>query len=316
MAHFPPAVLAHFARCHGIAGTQQLRDLGMSDHLIRSMREAGNLERVVEGVYRLPAIPLDEYARCVAMSVRHQDATISGPTAGRLWGFRRLPSDQRIHLIVSPASQHCVESWVRQYRTAAIHEHDRVFRPDGIVVTSRARTALDLARVLDGPSLLSVIEQAAADGGLTRQELRAVAVDWLSPQRPWLRRYLELVNRRLPGGPAESHAEVRVGDLMRRRSISGLERQYSIDLPGYGPARFDLAVPSLCWAIEIDLFPTHRETIGRRADEHRDRCAATVGWSVTRLGTADLDVTDGALGTRLLGEYRRRRAARHPVDRR
>lgn len=289
MAHLPPALLGHVARRHGIVSSTALRDLGLSRHDVRDLRTAGSLQLVLEGAYRVPAVQFDEFARCTAVCAAHPEAAISGPTAGRLWGLRRLPRDRRIHAIFPPASQPTVAKWVVPYRTAAIHPDDVVERSDGIVVTSRARTALDLARSVGAVDLLSIIEQAMHDGQLDAAAMRAVAVDWLSPQRPWLRRYLELLDRRTPGGPAESHPEVQLGDALVDAGVRDLVRQFDIDLPGYGPARFDLAVPQLRWAIEVDGHPTHRETAGRERDRARDVAAGAIGWCVTRIGPAELD---------------------------
>lgn len=288
MAHLSSALLDHVANRHGIASSAVLRDIGLSEHDIRDLRAAGSLERVLHGAYRVPAVPLDELARCAALCAAHPEAVISGPTAGRLWGFRRLPPDRRIHAIFPPASQPTLAAWVVPYRTGAIRHEDRVVRSDGIVVTSRARTALDLARSVGPADLLSIIEQAMHDGRLDEGDLRSVAVDWLSPQRPWLRRFLEILNHRTPGGPAESHAEVVLGDALAAAGVTGLVRQFEIDLPGYGPARFDLAVPNLRWAIEVDAHPTHRESAGKHRDHARDVAAASVGWSVTRVGPPEL----------------------------
>jgi hypothetical protein len=135
--------------------------------------------------------------------------------------------------------------------------------------------------------------------------MRRAAVDWLTPRRPWVRRYLEVLNRRLPGGAAESHPETEVGDALAAAGLIGLERQYRLDLPGYGPARFDLAVPSVMLAIEVDIFPTHRESDGRRRDEWRDAAARSVGWSVERLVPADLGARLPITVRRIMSAVRR-----------
>ena len=288
MGLFTPESLEYLEAHHGIASVEVLTTLGVSPFTIRRMVEAGNLESVLRGVYRMPAVPLDEAARCAAVCAAHPEVVISGPTAGRLWGLRRLPRDERIHVLAPPGGRPTTNRWVTPHRTAAVHDTDRVVRPDGIVVTSRPRTALDLARSVGPIDLLSIIEQVMHDGRHGDDEMRRVAVDWLTPRRPWVRTYLEVLNRRLPGGAAESHPETEVGDALAAAGLVGLERQYGVDLPGFGPARFDLAVPRVLLAIEVDIFPTHRETDGRRRDEWRDASARSVGWSVERLGPADL----------------------------
>jgi hypothetical protein len=283
MARLTPAAHRLFATQHGVAGVDQLVAAGLSTRQIKRLEADGSLIGVLRGAYRTPSVELDEFGRCAAVCLARPAVAVSGPTAGRMWEFRRLPRDRRIHVIGPPASQPAIAPWVVTYRTAAIRDIDSIGRDDGIRVTTRARTAFDLARHLQPGDLRSVIEQAMHDGGHTAQEMLAVASDWLSPRRPWATTFVRLVEGRMAGGAAESHPEVRVGNALERAGVRGLVRQFGIDLPRYGRARFDLAVPRLSWAIEIDVHPTHEETAGRAADRDRDDAAAAIGWSISRI---------------------------------
>ncbi len=289
MAHLSAQAHALLARQHGVASTQQLLESGLSARQLQRLQHHGGLELVLRGVYRTPSSPITELSRCAAVCAAHPDVAIAGPTAGRLWGFRRLPPDHRIHVIAPRASNPAIARWVVPYRTNARHEDDTVERDDGIRVTSRARTAFDLARWLRSDDLLSVIEQAAHDGHLRDDQFLEVAVDWLSPRRPWARAFLRALDRRLPGGPAESHPEVRVAEALGAVGVRGLVRQHRIDLPGHGDVRFDLAIPELLWAIEVDLHPRHRETMGITSDARRDRAAGTIGWTTSRITKAQYE---------------------------
>ena len=300
------SVAAHdlLARQHGVISVAQLLAAGMSRRQVEALESDRAIVLVLRGVYRSRSVRLDQLGRCAAVSLLRPEIIVAGPTAGRLWGFRRLPQDRRVHVVAPPASNPTIATWVVPYRTAAIHATDVVERPDGIRLTTRERTAYDLARHLGDDDLLSVIEQAMHDGRSSDDALRHVAVDWLSPQRPWARRFLLQLDRRLAGGAAESHPEVIVGDALRRAGVRGLVRQHEVDIPGYGPARFDLAIPKLRWAIEVDVFPTHDETIGRLRDRRRDTAAATVGWITTRLGRAEYERDLAGWATRTAASYR------------
>ncbi len=221
MTVFSIESLAYLRSHHGIASGRALGDVGITPGDLRRLVEAGNLVSVLRGVYRMPAVPFDELARCVAVCAAHPGAVISGPTAGRLWGLRRLPSDHRVHILAPPSSHPTVAPWVVPYRTRAFHAADVHRRDDGIAVTDRARTALDLARVVSSTDLLSIIEQVVSDGRLTDDELRSTAIDWMSPRRPWIRRFLEALDGRLRGGAAESHGEVVLGDALARSGCAG-----------------------------------------------------------------------------------------------
>ncbi len=113
--------------------------------------------------------------------------------------------------------------------------------------------------------------------------MRRTAVDWVSPRRPWIVKFLAELDRRVPGRAADSTPEVDLGQALLEAGVLGIERQVSIDLPGYGPARFDLAVPDLRWAIEVDVHPTHEEHGGAASDRRRDAGAVALDWLVSRV---------------------------------
>jgi very-short-patch-repair endonuclease len=308
MTGVPSAVHALFAAQHGIASVEQLVGAGLSTRQIEHLRSAGQLVNAVRGAYATPSVPMTELSRCAAICLAHPDVVVAGPTAGRLWGFRHVAGDRRLHVIGPPASNPTVTERVIVYRTKAIHPEDVVERGDGIRVTSRARTAYDLTRILRPDIALSIIEQAMHDGMLSDAEMRAVAVDWMSKQRPWISMYLSLLDRRLSGSAAESGPEVRIGQALAAAGIRRLERQFAIDLPDYGSARFDLAVPSIKWAIEVDIFPTHQESAGRINDARRDAGAERLGWLVSRVDRSEYEHAFDETIRSLAAVYRARSA--------
>lgn len=307
MAHLTPDAHRLLATQHGVASTRQLTASGLSRDQVKRLEVDGALTLIVNTVYRSPSAPVTELTRCAAVCLAREGVVIAGPTAGRLWGFRRLPRDHRVHVLAPPASHPISAEWLVAYRTPALRDCDIVHRDDGIRVTSRSRTALDLARWLTPSDVLSVIEQAMRDGGLTDADMYEGAVELISPQRRWIDVFLNQLVRRTPGGPAESHPEVRVAAALAVRGVHGLERQHRITLPGYGAARFDLAVPALRWAIEIDLHPVHEETAGIASDQRRDLAARTAGWDVSRIGRRPYHERFDATIDQLVEEYRHRR---------
>jgi hypothetical protein len=114
------------------------------------------------------------------------------------------------------------------------------------------------------------------------------------------------------GGPAESHHEVVLGEALESAGVAGLVRQHCVQLPGYGTARFDLAVPAIQWAIEIDVHPSHLETPGVIADGRRDDAAVALGWLVTRVREPGFGDALSSTTDRLLTIYRERRRTFRP----
>lgn len=286
MSHVPAAVHALLATQHGVVSSTQLRLADLTQREIEYLCGRGDLVSMIRGAYRSPSVQECELTRCAAICLSREETIIAGPTAARIWGFRRVGGDLRIHVIAPRGRRVSNQPWCVDYRTAAIYDDDSIERGDGIRVTTRARTAFDLARALsDDDVLLSVMEQAMSDGGLRDGDMRAVAVDWVRG-RPWAARFLDQLDRRLAGPGAESEPEVRVGQAIALAGVDGIVRQFGVELPGHGRARFDMAVPQVKWAMEVDVFPTHRQTIGRQRDATRDRAAAAVGWRVFRMSAA------------------------------
>ena len=181
MAHLPNEVHRLFAQQHGVAANDTAARVPhrRADRAVRSER----LDRR-RPTRRLPHTKRGRSTNSADVRPCASDGRtlpIAGPTAGRLWGFRRLPADRRIHVVgTSGVSKPVSATWVVAYRTSAIRERDVLHRADGIRITSRARTALDLARSVTPDDLLSIIEQAMHDGNLSNDEMVSVATDFRS----------------------------------------------------------------------------------------------------------------------------------------
>ena len=256
----------------------------------RRLVASGQLERVVVGSYAFAGVDLDELARCAAVCMSRPELVVSGPTAARIWRRRRAPHDGLVHVIGPPASNPFRVAWVRTYRTATPPREDVVERADGIRVTSPPRTVVDMTRYVPAHDLESMIEHALERGMCSAATLDRVARRLDRRGRPWVRRFLGVLHARADDAPAESEWERRVHEELRQRGVVELVRQHWVELPAHGRARFDLAVPDLRWALEVDVHPDHRSIAGASRDNRRDAAADAAGWSVRRV--AELQLTD------------------------
>jgi len=145
-----------------------------------------------------------------------------------------------------------------------------------------------MTRYVDPWSLASVIEHVLSRRLCTAGTLHRTALRLATPGPPWVKRFLAVLGQRAPGAPAESDAELRVFEALRSRGVSGLRRQVRLVLPAYGAAYFDVAIPELCWAVEVDLHPEHNTIEGRARDNGRDHSADSIGWVVRRVGELEL----------------------------
>jgi very-short-patch-repair endonuclease len=285
-----------FLDAAGISSTQRRRLVG-----------DGVLERVVHGGYRFAGVDPDELTRCAALCASRPLLIVAGPTAGRIWGIRRSPNDGQVHVIAPPASQPCSESWVRPYRTALIHADEIVVRADGIRLTSPPRTLIDLARFLPDDALASAIEWALSMRMCTVVTLRRLAERLNTPGRPWVRRFLRVLDSRAAGRPRESDWERRVLDALVKRGVNDLESQVTESLAGFRTVRFDLAIPTIRWVLEVDVHPEHRTVEGQASDHRRDRRGRRVGWAIERVGEVELTTDfDGTMDDLVLSITERR----------
>jgi very-short-patch-repair endonuclease len=280
-------VAAWMRRHRSTVSNEQLEAIGISESQRRRLVSAGVIERVVTGAYRFAGVETDDLMRCAALCTSRPELVVAGPTAGRYWKFPRVPRDDLIH-VLAPHSQPCREPWVRPYRTPLIDPDDVVVRIDGIRITTASRTAVDLTRYVDDESLATVTEHVLSKGVCTIASLQRCAERLNTPGRHWVRRFLRVLESRLPGAPRESSWELRVHTALVARGITDIESQVWQTIPGHGPARFDLAIPSLQMVIEVDVHPEHRTPSGRTSDIRRDRGSRRIGWAVERLGEEEL----------------------------
>ena len=288
MTYLPVDAHRLFAQQHGVATLRQLEATGLTRRQVETLRSNGALGQSIRGAYRSPSAPVTELMRCAEICLAHPEVVVGGPTAGRIHGLRLLPADRRLH-ITAPRKGHPITTHrgVVTFHSNSVRPEDVHHRRDGLRLMRPGRTVMDLARFVPNRVLRSMIEQAMHDSGLDETDMLLIGADFVR-RRPWVRRFMTAVGTRVSGGPAESHAEVIVGEGLARRGVVGLVRQHRLILDRRS-IRFDLAVPELQWAIEVDIFPTHQETAGASADRQRDKAAASLGWSVTRLSRADYE---------------------------
>lgn len=168
-----------------------------------------------------------------------------------------------------------------------VRDEDIITRTDGIRLTSKSRTVVDMVRYATDSAVISMIEQGLDQRWFTDKALHEVAEHTRTSGRPFASRFLGLLDSRLLGGPAGSDWESVVGDHLARRRMIDIVRQFPLTVRRYGALRFDLAVPSRRW-VEIDVHPSHFSREGAARDKFRDRCCAEVGWLVQRVGEPDL----------------------------
>ncbi len=282
-----PSLSRDIARCHGIVTTSQLLVDGFSlDHVRRQVR-AGALVSMHSGVYRIATSSDTFESRCAAACAADTTAVITGIAAGHLWKFRhtRAPA---LPIVTVAHDRNPLNRGVMLRRSNVLHEHDRVQRPDGIVVASPPRTWFDCARDLDDETFEAVTEWVL-DHHASMPTLWRTVRELESRGRPGLARVRRVMSQRsVWQRPAGSKLELRVLRALRRRGVPELVRQHRIRLANGVVIHPDGADPTVRWAIEIDHVTWHGGRTDAQRDEARDRGLRRIGWQVERVTDQEL----------------------------
>jgi very-short-patch-repair endonuclease len=263
----------------------------------------GRLRRIQPGVYALPSAAGEWRIRLQA-AVRVTGGVVSHRTALALWDL--LPPEPRgpVHLTVALNRSGRGTDGLALHRTRDLV--DAVRRVDGLPVTSAER---------------AVVDSWGRPGGLSRQELRAAAIDAVRRRLCSPRDLQREIDRRpcLPGRAAlvvlvrllaegcRSELEIwgclhvlrgpgmPVFTLQRRIAVAG-ERFF-----------LDAACDEVLLAVEMDGAGFHGSREQRERDIRRDALLASVGWQTLRFGFRRMTSSPDACRRDIRSAYQARR---------
>jgi hypothetical protein len=129
---------------HGVVGRWQLREIGLTERLIRTRVSHGGLNRLHRGVYAVGHRAITVEGRWMAAALAHGPrAVLSHRSAGQFWGL--FPRRSIEPEVTGPGSQKTKQGIVAHRATLMA---DEVVRVRGVPVTSVPRTMFDLAGML------------------------------------------------------------------------------------------------------------------------------------------------------------------------
>lgn len=289
MAELSRSLLTVARSQSGLLTVDDLQRHGVGRRHRGNLVSSGNLVAVHKGVYRLASHPVTFDQRCRAALLFAPDAVLSGPTAGRLWGLRRVATDS-VH-ILAKRRVHLRE--IDTHTTDLLADAD-VTERFGLRVLAPPRLLCDLAWHLDDASLESVYEQMLQRNMLTVQSARQAARRFCTRGRPGsvrLARVLDSRNEWLK--PVDSDLELQLWRALRDAGLE-MQRQFRIELDS-GVVLLDLAEPAIRFGVEVDHVSWHLGRLDLERDKRRDRGLARVGWTTCRV--TDTDVTERLLPT-------------------
>ena len=271
--------------------------MGCSRSAVYRFVDRGELVVLLPGVFKGSQWPTGREQLMAAACLRNPGVAIGFTTAAELWGFRKVPKDPLIHLLLS---HRCSADFAGQFDGYVVHRSRRidpidiVNRGDGIRVISPTRAALDIADVVRDAVTGSILEQLINDDRGTITTHAATLARLGHPRRPGTSTMGRVIASRPRWRNAlQSDLEVRVLAEITRQGLPQPDVQYPFQMPTGDRIRLDFAWPAFREALEVDHPFWHGGDVESRRDKRRDRKLATVGWHTTRV--TDFDV-DGGLG--------------------
>jgi very-short-patch-repair endonuclease len=233
------------ARQYGLIERSQAIAAGMSARMIDRRLSNGEWVVFLPRVYALrSSTPCWLQSQMGAVLWGGRGSAASGRAGGVLWGFDGL--DEDVVEISTVNRVRCQGIVVHHVGDLGSSKQRR-----GIPVTDQYRTLLDLAELVDLPTL-----ESALDSGLRNRILHIPILEQSMEQsagRRGVRNLSKLVKERANGlGLTRSKLEAMVSDFLRKHGIRGGQCNYNLVIDGTFIACLDVAWPDLKVGIEID----------------------------------------------------------------
>jgi very-short-patch-repair endonuclease len=260
-----------------VVGRWQLKDLGLSEKMIKTRIAHGGLNRVHRGVYAVGHRALTVESRWMAAVLAHgPGAVLSHRSAGQFWGL--YPRSRIAPEVTSPGSKK-TKGGIVAHRGSL--PGDEVVRVRGIPVTSVPRTMLDLAGQL---------KEREVERAWNEMEVRgytdALSVPDLLERYPGRKGSVSLTrlaNRRtLPVGITRNDFEEAFLALIDRHGLPRPRMNAHVALRG----RFyevDCLWEKQRVAVELDGAAVHKTTKAFEDDRERDRILTAERFTTSRI---------------------------------
>ena len=266
----------------GVISIGQLRESGVSDTQIDSMVRRSALVAVLHGIYRWASTPLTVRGRRYAAALWSRGA-ISFTTAGDMWGLGVASRSTEVDVAVADrVSRNGHPEFVRVHRVI-LGARD-IEEVDGLPITTKSRTTLDLVGSLPRRQARDLFERGFREGWFSSRDLdRRLTEERGRSGNRILREFRDEISP-----DAQAEFERRVHRLLRSHHIVGWVPQYAITTSG-GRVHADIAFPDRKLILELDGWSTHGTRDRFTKDRRRDRHTLVAGWRTARFTWADLD---------------------------
>ena len=291
----PRPLIARARSNLGLVTTSDLLEHGITGRRRTRLLDIGELHQVHAEVFRFSTHPETFEQRCLAANFAAPEALLSGPTGGRLYGLRRVWSDD-VHVLGRTAVR---LDGVVGHRSNMLSPPDvRTLGP--FRVLTPARLACDLSSFLDDGGLESVIEQLLQRRLLDMSTLRSMAHTFITSGRNGSARLGRVLDGRPTWRrPVDSDLELRLHRALARRGLE-LRTQVEVQLDSGNRIVIDLADPATRFGIEVDHVTWHGGRLDVQRDKSRDRAAMRLGWLIARVTDDDIERRLGEVADELV----------------
>jgi len=261
--------------------TRQLAGCGLDSGAITSRLRRGHLHRIHRGVYAVGTELLTLRGALTAAVLACGDGAVLSHHAAAAW-WEMLAWDGRRPEVTVPRAGGRRLSGIHPRWSRSLNARD-VWRRDNVLVTSPARTALDLAAQLTPRALRRMVRQALAEGRVTIHQLAEVL------DRSTGHRGAAALRALLADGPLPTRSELedRALDLLDEAAIDRPEVNAELSLDEHRIR------PDLLWrhqrlVVEVDGAAWHDHRLAREQDAARQAILEAHGYRVLRISWGQL----------------------------
>jgi very-short-patch-repair endonuclease len=269
-----------------VLSARQLNRCGLDSKAIAVRVRRGQLHRKYRGVYAVGTGVLTTRGLLTAAVMACGDAAILGHFASAAW-HELLPwEDRAVDVIASRGGGGRRQRGIRFHWTPV--DRRDAWRRDGVLVTSPARTVLDLATVLEPWALRRMVRQALGDRRLSLNQLAAAV------QRAPRHRGSPAVRALIADGFVATRSDLEdLGhDAVRSWRLPEPEVNPRLVLDGR-PVEPDLLWRDARVVVELDSRTWHDDPLAREDDAERQALLEAHGYRVLRITHNQL-AADGA----------------------
>lgn len=267
---------------NAVVSRRQLLACGLTSSQITLRTRRGTLHRVYRGVYAvLRADALTVRGRLTAAVLACAPGAVLSDWAAGVW-WALVEPDGRHPEVTVPGDRGRKVAGIRVHRRLGLDRRD-VWMSEGILVSSPARTALDLAATMPSTALRRTLRQAQAEGRVSVRQLQDVV------SRAHDHRGASRLRAVIADGPTptRSAAEDLLLDLLDEAALPRPEVNARLRLDG------TTVMPDLLWReqkliVEVDGDRFHTSTYARDHDGRRQALLEAEGYRVLRVSYRQL----------------------------